>query len=179
MAEGTAQADDMLLVRRAQAGDCRAFEQLYRLYVNRVYGLCLRMTGQHSLAEELAQEAFIRAWEKLDSFRGESAFFSWLYRLTFNVVLGDKRSRARRESRVVETEDLGALPNPAQGHSPGLRADLEAAIASLPPGAREVFILHDIEGYKHEEIAEIAGIAPGTSKAHLHRARRLLREQLQ
>ena len=177
--EDTAQLDDLLTVRRAQGGDRRAFEQLYRLHVNRVYGLCLRMTGQHTQAEELTQEAFIRAWERLDSFRGESAFFSWLYRLTFNVVLGDKRSRQRREARVVETEDLEALAHPAQGQRPGLRVDLEAAIATLPPGAREVFILHDVEGYKHEEIAAIAGIAQGTSKAHLHRARRLLREQLQ
>ena len=178
MTESTAQIDDLLVVRRAQAGDKRAFEQLYRLHVNRVYGLCLRMSGQHTLAEELTQEAFIRAWERLDSFRGESAFFSWLYRLTFNVVLGDKRSRSRREARQVETDDLESLPHQAAAAKPGLRADLEAAIATLPPGAREVFILHDVEGYKHEEIAGIAGIAPGTSKAHLHRARRLLREQL-
>ena len=177
--ENTAQMDDLLTVRRAQGGDRRAFEQLYRLHVNRVYGLCLRMTGQHSQAEELTQEAFIRAWERLDSFRGESAFFSWLYRLTFNVVLGDKRSRQRREARVAGTEDLEAIAHPAQRQRPGLRVDLEEAIATLPPGAREVFILHDVEGYKHEEIAEIVGIAQGTSKAHLHRARRLLREQLQ
>lgn len=177
--QDSVQTDDMLLVRRAQGGDRRAFEQLYRLHVNRVYGLCLRMTGQHTQAEDLTQEAFIRAWERLESFRGESQFFSWLYRLTFNVVLGDKRSRSRRESRMVETEDLSTLPHPASGQKPGLRADLEAAIATLPPGAREVFLLHDVEGYKHEEIADIAGIAPGTSKAHLHRARRLLREQLQ
>ncbi|MDZ4860109.1 MAG: RNA polymerase sigma factor [Candidatus Hydrogenedentes bacterium] len=179
VAPETAQTtDDGLLVRRAQDGDRRAFEQLYRLHVNRVYGLCLRMTGQHTLAEDLTQDAFIRAWERLDSFRGESAFYSWLYRLTFNVVLGDKRSTARREARVVGSEDLEALPQPVSGHTPGLRADLEAAIATLPPGAREVFLLHDVEGYKHEEIAAIVGIAAGTSKAHLHRARRLLREQL-
>ena len=179
VAENTAELDDGMMVRRAQGGDRRAFEQLYRLHVNRVYGLCLRMTGQHTLAEEVTQEAFIRAWEKLDSFRGDSQFFSWLYRLTFNVVLGDKRSQQRREARVVGTDDLESLGHAAPVQRPGLRADLEAAIATLPPGAREVFILHDVEGYKHEEIAEIAGIAQGTSKAHLHRARRLLREQLQ
>lgn len=172
--------DDMLLVRRAQDGDRRAFEQLYRLHVNRVYGLCLRMCGQHTLAEDLTQEAFIRAWEKLGSFRGDSAFYSWLYRLTFNVVLGDKRSQARRTARVVEREDLSDLPHTDDDHRrPGLRVDLEAAIATLPPGAKQVFILHDVEGYKHEEIAEITGLATGTSKAHLHRARKLLREQLQ
>lgn len=172
--------DDMLLVRRAQDGDRRAFEELYRLHVNRVYGLCLRMCGQRTLAEDLTQEAFIRAWEKLGSFRGDSAFYSWLYRLTFNVVLGDKRSQARRNARVVEREDLSDLPHADGDHRrPGLRVDLEAAIATLPPGAKQVFILHDVEGYKHEEIAEMTGLATGTSKAHLHRARKLLREQLQ
>lgn len=177
--EAASQPDDSLLVHRARDGDRKAFEQLYRLHINRVYGLCLRMTGQHSLAEDLAQEAFIRAWERLDTFRGESAFFSWLYRLTFNVVLGDQRSRQRRSARVVALEDLASLPQPAAERRSGLRADLEAAIAALPPGAREVFVLHDVEGYKHEEIAKMTGIATGTSKAHLHRARRLLREQLQ
>ncbi len=172
--------DDLLLVRRAQGGDRRAFEELYRLHVNRVYGLCLRMSGQRTLAEDLTQEAFIRAWEKLGTFRGDSAFFSWLYRLTFNVVLGDRRSQARRTARIVEKEDLSDLPQPAGDHRrPGLRVDLEAAIATLPPGARQVFVLHDVEGYKHEEIAEMTGLAAGTSKAHLHRARKLLREQLQ
>jgi len=177
--QDTVQNDDELLVRRAQSGDRRAFEQLYRLHVNRVYGLCLRMTGQHTQAEELTQEAFIRAWEKLDSFRGDSAFYSWLYRLTFNVVLGDKRSQTRREARVIGTDDLESIPQPATGQRPGLRADLEAAIATLPPGAREVFLLHDVEGYKHEEISEIVGIAAGGAREDLHRARRLLREQLQ
>ncbi len=176
----TTAPDDMLLVRRAQGGDRRAFEELYRLYVNRVYGLCLRMCGQQTLAEDLTQDAFIRAWEKLGSFRGDSAFFSWLYRLTFNVVLGDKRSQSRRLARVVEREDLADLPHSdGDHHRAGLRVDLEAAIATLPPGARQVFILHDVEGYKHDEIAKITGLAPGTSKAHLHRARKLLREQLQ
>jgi len=170
----------MLLVRRAQGGDRRAFEELYRLHVNRIYGLCLRMCGQRTLAEDLAQEAFIRAWEKLGSFRGDSAFFSWLYRLTVNVVLGDRRSQARRTARMVEKEDLSDLPQPGGSqHRAGLRVDLEAAIAALPPGARQVFILHDVEGYKHEEIAELMGLATGTSKAHLHRARKLMREQLQ
>jgi RNA polymerase sigma-70 factor (ECF subfamily) len=170
----------MLLVRRAQGGDRRAFEELYRLHVNRVYGLCLRMCGQRTLAEDLTQDAFVRAWEKLGSFRGDSAFFSWLYRLTFNVVLGDKRSQARRTAHVVEHEDLSDLPHTDGSHrTPGLRVDLEAAIATLPPGARQVFILHDIEGYKHDEIAAMTGLATGTSKAHLHRARKLLREQLQ
>ncbi|MBM3288972.1 MAG: sigma-70 family RNA polymerase sigma factor, partial [Candidatus Hydrogenedentes bacterium] len=130
--ESAVQFDDALMVRRAQGGDRRAFEQLYRLHVNRVYGLCLRMTGQHTLAEELTQEAFIRAWERLESFRGDSQFFSWLYRLTFNVVLGDKRSQQRREARVTATDDLDSLGHAAQGQRPGLRADLDAAIAALP-----------------------------------------------
>lgn len=172
--------DDMLLVRQAQDGDRKAFEQLYRLHVGRVHGLCLRLCGQRSLAEDLTQEAFIRAWEKLGSFRGESAFYSWLYRLTFNVVLGNQRSRLRRESRETSVESLAELPGETGEHRcAGLRADLEAAIATLPPGARQVFVLHDVEGYKHGEIAEMTGLATGSSKAHLHRARKMLRERLQ
>jgi RNA polymerase sigma-70 factor (ECF subfamily) len=137
------------------------------------------MCGQRALAEELTQDAFVRAWERIGSFRGESAFFSWLYRLTVNVVLGDHRSRSRRQARVVEVDDLANVPRASAGRPAGLSVDLEEAIAKLPPGAREIFVLHDVEGYKHEEIAEMTGLATGTSKAHLHRARRLLREHLE
>jgi RNA polymerase sigma-70 factor (ECF subfamily) len=170
-------ANDTFLVRRAQAGDTAAFEGLYRVHVGRVYALCLRLTGDRMSAEELTQDAFVRAWERLDTFRGESAFFSWLYRLTVNVVLGERRANRRYTLRFVSVDDEpahSAAPRPA-----GLRMDLDQAIAALPPGAREVFVLHDVEGYKHEEIAGMTGLAAGTSKAHLHRARRLLREHLQ
>ncbi len=171
--------DETLLVRRAQAGDVTAFEALYRAHLGRIHALCLRMTGDRATAEDLTQEAFIRAWQRLDSFRGDSAFYSWIYRLAVNVVLGDFRVKKRLAERVANSEDVSDLPLAALDRPAGLRMDLEQAIATLPPGAREIFVLHDVEGYKHEEIAEITGLATGTSKAHLHRARRLLREQLQ
>jgi RNA polymerase sigma-70 factor (ECF subfamily) len=166
------------LVRRAQEGDVGAFEQLYRDHVGRVFALCLRLAGDASLAEELAQEAFVRAWQKLGSFRGESAFSSWLYTLTVNTALSERRSRRRRTSRIVATDDLSAFDRPGRPPGPEHGFDLEKALDRLPPGARAVLVLHDVEGYKHQEIAEMTGIAAGTSKAQLHRARRLLREAL-
>lgn len=173
------QADLRDLIHRAQQGDQAAFEALYRAHVGRVYALCLRLTADRVRAEELTQDAFVRAWERLASFRGESAFSSWLYRLTVNVVFLGERAGRRRALRVFTTADPAALERP--GDTPGTAAiqlDLERAIAALPPGAREVFVLHDVEGYRHHEIAELTGIAVGTSKAQLFRARRLLREAL-
>jgi RNA polymerase sigma-70 factor (ECF subfamily) len=166
------------LVRRAQAGDGAAFEILYRENVRRVYALSCRMTGSADLAEELTQEVFVRAWRRLASFRGESAFASWLFPLTVNVVYSEGRARRRREARVQASEDLDALGATARAETPAERLDLEKALRRLPEGAREVFVLHDAYGYKHEEIASMTGIATGTSKAQLHRARRLLREEL-
>jgi len=169
------------LVRRAQAGDKVAFEQLYRDNVGRVYALCFRMAGTADLAEELAQDVFVRAWQKLGSFRGESAFSSWLHPLTVNVALSERRSRRRRVARVMTTDDLTEFERPGpptRSDGPESGFDLERALATLPPGARAVFVLHDVEGYKHEEIARLTGVATGTSKAQLHRARRLLREVL-
>jgi RNA polymerase sigma-70 factor (ECF subfamily) len=169
------------LVRRAQAGDRVAFEQLYRDNVGRVYALCYRMAGTADLAEELAQDVFVRAWQKLGSFRGESAFSSWLHPLTVNVALSERRSRRRRVARVMTTDDLTEFERPGpptRSDGPEAGFDLERALATLPPGARAVFVLHDVEGYKHAEIAERTGVATGTSKAQLHRARRLLREAL-
>lgn len=174
-------AGERELVRQAQAGDIAAFERLYRENVGRVYGLCLRLSSDPSLAEELTQDAFVRAWERLGSFRGESAFFSWLYPLAVNVALSERRARRRRTARVMPTDDLTPFEKPpdVRADGPELGLDLERAMATLPPGARAVFVLHDIEGRKHEEIAELTGVATGTSKAQLHRARRLLREALE
>ena len=166
------------VITRAQSGDERAFERLYRENLSRVYALCLRMTGDRIDAEELTQEAFVRAWQKIGSFRGESAFSTWLHRLTVNLVLTEFRSRARRRERVALSDDLTALDAPARNEAPRERVDLESAIAALPEGARHVFVLYEIEGYKHEEIASMMGIASGTTKAQLHRARKLLRESL-
>lgn len=165
------------LVRRAQGGDRGAFEALYRAAVGRVYALCLRMTGDRASAEELTQEAFVRAWRKLGTFRGEAAFTTWMHRLAVNVVLGARRSGARRPE--VSSEDEPAAAEPAAPATAGVEAiDLERAIARLPHRARQVFVLHEVEGYRHDEIAAMAGMAVGTSKAHLNRARRLLREAL-
>jgi len=170
--------DESILVRRAHEGAVGAFEALYRANVGRVYALCLRMCGRRDLAEELAQEAFVRAWRNLGSFRGDSAFSTWLHRLTVNVVLGHHRSRVRREARESPSDAIGAVAEVAPASEPGVSVDLERAIAGLPVGARRVFVLHDVEGYRHEEIGQLLGIAVGTSKAQLHRARRLLREAL-
>ena len=167
------------VVRAAQGGDRSAFEELYKENLRRVYALAYRLTGNPSDAEELTQEAFIRAWQKLPSFRGDSAFSSWMHPLTINAAYSEKRAKGRREARVMPVEDLTPFDGGAPGATPGLGVDLERALAELPEGARQVFVLHDVYGYKHEEIGALIGVAVGTSKAQLHRARRLLREVLQ
>ena len=164
------------LLPRARAGDRDAFDGLYALTVARVYGLCLRMSGSTGEAERLTQDTYVRAWTKLDSFRGDAEFGTWLHRVAVNVVLQDRRSAQRRLERV---EYADALDAPARAAEPGLRLDLERAIAALPPGARAALVLHDVEGYKHEEIARMTGSAVGTIKAQLHRARRLVRRALE
>ncbi|MDX1503490.1 MAG: RNA polymerase sigma factor [Thermoanaerobaculia bacterium] len=171
-------ADERELARRAAGGDVEAFERLFRAHQGRIYGLCLRMTGDVGRAEDLTQEAFLRAWRKLGSFRAESAFGSWLHRLTVNVVLSALRRRPARELRLADPEGAEAETVTPQPPDTARRLDLERAIAALPERARLVFLLHDVEGYRHREIAEAAGMAEGSSKAHLHRARRLLREAL-
>lgn len=165
-------------VARARGGDPDAFEALYRMHVGRVHALALRLTGDGQAAAELTQDTFVRAWEALGSFRGESAFASWLHRLAVNAFLGDRRRTLRRERRVAPAADPGALERPGDSDGPGGQVDLERAIAALPERARLVFVLHDIEGYQHGEIAGMTGVAEGTSKAQLFRARRLLREAL-
>jgi RNA polymerase sigma-70 factor, ECF subfamily len=169
---------DGSLVALARAGDAGAFERLYRENVSRVYALCLRLSGDVARAEELTQDVFVRAWEKLSTFRGESAFSTWLHRLTVNLVLGERRSEGRRRNHLsaqpVDEMELAA-PRTA---APGTVMDLEYAIQGLPPAARTVFVMHEIEGYAHEEIARLTGRAEGTCKALLHRARKQLREVL-
>ncbi len=167
------------LVRRAQAGDVPAFEQLYRENVRRIYATCLRLCGDVTRAEELTQDAFVRAWEKLPGFRGDSAFSSWLHPLAVNLALTQRRARLRYEARVTSTDDVAAYERPRAGSATEAGLDVQRALDVLPPGARAVFVLHDVEGYKHGEIAELTGVATGTSKAQLHRARRLMREALQ
>jgi RNA polymerase sigma-70 factor (ECF subfamily) len=171
------QAHEREVVARAQAGDVTAFEELYRRNAGRVYGLCLRLSGDATQAQELAQDVFVRAWQRLSSFRGESAFFSWLYTLTVNHAFSEGRSRRRRLARITTTDDLTPYERP-HAPRPETAVDLERAIAGLPAGARAVFVLHDVHGFKHEEIGGMLGVATGTCKAQLHRARRLLREAL-
>ncbi|HEX4931935.1 MAG TPA: sigma-70 family RNA polymerase sigma factor [Gemmatimonadaceae bacterium] len=166
-------------VALATAGDRDAFERLYRANVGRVFSLCARMVADRTRAEELTQDVFVRAWEKLHLFRGESAFSTWLHRLAVNVVLSSRKRDAQRWSRFEDDEDGSAVDGVAVlPPAPGEMMDLEAAIATLPPGARRVFVLHDVEGFKHEEIAEQLGVTTGATKAQLHRARMLLRERL-
>jgi len=166
-------------VRAAREGDRAAFEGLYREHVGRVYGLCLRMTGNAHEAEALAQETFVRAWQRLGDFRGESAFGTWLHHVAVSVVLTSRRATLRRLRRVETTDDLARVDGPDPVRSaPDARVDLERAIAHLPEGARLVFVLFDVEGYSHAEIAQTLGIAQNTSKAQLHRARGLLQEWL-
>ena len=143
-----------------------------------MYALCLRLTGDAGAAAERTQDVFVRAWDKLRSFRGESAFSSWLHRLAVNVVMQERRATMRREQRVTPMAAPETLERGGREPMIGLNIDLERAIADLPEGAREVFVLFDIEGYSHAEIADLAGIAEGTSKAQLFRARHLLREKL-
>jgi len=179
-AVSTQHDDESRLVELARSGDSAAFEKLYRSHRDRIYALLWRICGgDAALAEDLLQEAFIRAWQKLYSFRGESRFATWLHRLSANVALGDRRIRLRRVGREVPLDD--AAERTAIGDRDVFadkRMDLEKAIARLPESARTVLILYDIEGYRHAEIAEITGIAEGSSKAQLHRARKLIREVL-
>ena len=191
--DADARLHDARLIERARAGDVDAFEHVYRQEVGRVFALCLRMSGDAGRARELTQSVFVRAWDRLASFRGESQLSSWLHRIAVNEVLTEARTDRRRRARVVlagdesldrATGDPGApasaptyqgVTRPVDTES---KIDLERAIAGLPPGARTVFVLHDIEGYKHEEISKMTGSAEGTLRAQLHRARKLLMEAL-
>jgi len=169
--------DETALVARAQSGDTRAFEALYREHVDRVYGLCLRMTGNVGEAEDCAQEAFIQAWKKLARFRGDSAFGTWMHRIAVNAVLGRIRKSKREQDRIQAVAEMTTSPA-SIGDSGELR-DLSDAIDRLPEGARHVFVLNAVYGYSHEESSDMLGVAVGTTKAQLHRARRLLAQQLE
>jgi RNA polymerase sigma-70 factor (ECF subfamily) len=161
---------------RAAGGDFRAFERLYRAHVNRVHALARRMLNPDE-ANEATQDVFVRAWQKIGSFRGEAAFGTWLHRLAVNVLLGRRQVlKLERERHLGDDSALELLP--ARVQRADLSMDFEAALILLPPGARQVFVLHDVEGYRHEEIAGLLGVTTGTTKAQLHRARMLLRGHL-
>jgi len=167
-------ADDAALAAR---GDARAFERLYQTHLPRVHSLVRRMAGGRD-TDELTQDVFVRAWQKLGTFRGDSAFGTWLHRLAVNVVIERFRTEALRRQRLHDGEDVfETLPAPVL-RSGDLSMDFEAALEKLPDGAREIFVLHDVEGYKHHEIGTLLEISPGTSKAQLHRARMMLRRHL-
>lgn len=174
--------DEPVVVARAREGDVAAFESLYHATAGRVFAVCLRMTGDRARARELTHDVFVRAWERLPGFRGEASFATWLHRVAVNEVLEQSRGERRRLARVslVEDEDDVAAERgaPSVAGDPDARIDLERAIALLPPNARRVFVLHDVDGYRHGEIARVMAIAEGTVRAHLHRARRLLMEML-
>jgi len=170
----------------AVSGDERAFTRLYDRHVAAVFAFCVGLTGDRESARELAHDTFVRAWEKLESFRGESAFGTWLHRIAVNLLLHEARTARRRALRVALESDLFTGTGPSaldsathQLAEPEVRMDIEAALTRLPAGARAVFVLHDVGGYTHAEIAQQLGIAEGTSKAHLFRARRLLRGMLE
>ena len=163
-------------VALAARGDSSAFERLYRTHVTRIHGLTRRMLGSH-MADEVTQDIFVRTWQKLGQFRGESAFSTWLHRLALNVVIERRRAFAVQRGRM--TDDPAALDHVAVAPARAdLRVDFEAAIGQLPAGARAIFVLHDVEGHKHREIAGLLGITSGTSKRQLHRARMLMRKHL-
>lgn len=174
----TAPADDeRSLVAAAARGEVAAFETLYRRHAARVHGVIARLVGNGPRAEDLTQDAFVRAWQALPAFRYESALGTWLHRLAVNTALMDLRGRrGRLEEGEDALESVGVADS--AGHRTALRLDLERAVASLPPGARAVLVLYDVEGWTHEEIAAELGIAVGSSKAQLHRARQLLRARL-
>ena len=169
-------ADEAGWIEQAQRSDRQAFESLYRMHVDKVYGLCLRMTGNVSEAEDCTQDAFIQAWNKIGMFRGDSAFATWLHRIAVNTVLGRFRSNKREQDRIQAVSDSETASFVAD--DTGELRDLSDAINRLPSGARHVFVLHAVYGYSHDETGTMLGIATGTSKAQYHRARRLLCQQL-
>jgi RNA polymerase sigma-70 factor (ECF subfamily) len=167
---------DLLDARLASEGDTRAFERLYRRHVPRVHGLARRMVGWEE-ADELTQDVFVRAWERLETFRGEAAFGTWIHRVAINVMLARQEVRKRDRGRF-EDDEAGLETTPVAPREVESSLDVETALRNLPEGARRVFVLHDMEGYKHHEIAEMLEITTGTSKSQLHRARMLMRDQL-
>jgi len=174
--ESEAAGDDASDVAAAAGGDVRAFERVYRRHVPRIHSTAVRMLGAEE-ADDATQDVFVRAWQRLGQFRGDSAFGTWLFRLAVNVMLSRREVVATRHRRHVEdAEVINTLSSPSG--SPELSMDFEAAMQRLPPGMRQIFVLHDIEGYKHDEIAEMLGIAQGTSKSQLHRVRMVLRRYL-
>ena len=174
--ESEAAGEDASDVAAAASGDVRAFERVYRRHVARIHTTAARMLGTEE-ADDATQDVFVRVWQRLGQFRGESAFGTWLFRLAINVFLSRREAVVRRAARHVD--DAARIDTlPTRSGAPELAMDFETAMQRLPPGMRQIFVLHDIEGYKHEEIAAMLGIAQGTSKSQLHRVRMALRKYL-
>ncbi len=169
--------DDVAL---AAQGDTQAFERVYHAHLGRVFNLARRMAGPEA-ADEVAQDVFVRVWQKLHTFRGESSFATWLHRLAVNVIVERFRALGTARDRFLADSEETLERLPGSGLAPlryDSRIDLDAALKRLPPGARTVFVLHDVEGYRHDEIGKILGVSVGTSKSQLHRARMTLRTHL-
>ena len=181
-AAGSGQADELALVERCRAGDLAAFEAIYRAHSGRLYSVACRVLGNPTDAEDMLQEIFLAAHRKLETFRGESALGTWLYRLAMNLCLDHLRSRAARSGQLTDAlDDEYGLDDTGSRHLAErtiARMDLERAMAQLPAGCRTAFVLHDVEGLEHREVAEILGIAEGTSKSQVHKARLRLRAML-
>lgn len=172
------QLSDAALVAAARRGDARAFERLYRMHSGRVFGLCLRMTRRHDVAEDCTQLTFVRAWRRLSAFEGRSAFGTWLHRIAVNEVLTHGRNHGTRSES--DDDAVANASDDARGRDvdAGDVMDMERALATLPEGSRHVVVLQAVYGYSHEEVADMLGVAVGTCKAQLHRGRKLLRERL-
>jgi RNA polymerase sigma-70 factor (ECF subfamily) len=176
--EQTGRADaDAVDATLAASGDASAFERLYRAHVGRIHSLVRRMLSDQDV-DDVAQDIFVRAWQKLGTFRGEAAFGTWLHRLAINVILGRRETLGLRRQRYHEG-DAVLETVPARKAQVEMTMDFETAMEQLPDGARQIFVLHDVEGYRHEEIAAMLGLATGTSKSQLHRARMTLRRHLE
>jgi RNA polymerase sigma-70 factor, ECF subfamily len=171
------EASEAADIALAASGDSRAYERIYRRHVARIHSLVRRMVGGEADADEVTQDVFVRAWDRLGTYRGEAAFSTWLHRLAVNVVLNWRKSAARTRHRFDDGASVDVVPT--RRDAAAERMDLEDAIAMLPPGARQVFVLHDVEGYQHAEIAGLLSVTEGTTKAQLHRARMLLRGYLE
>ena len=177
--EAPAAGGDATLVARVRRGDVDAFEALYKAHAGRIHALCLRLTADPAQARELTQDVFVKAWEALPEFRGDASMTTWLHRIAVNAMLMERRRSRRRDARVsLADDDADDASAARQGSTapPDVASaiDLERAVATLPPGVRRAFVLHDVEGYSHDEIADMTGLAAGTIRAQLHRARQLL-----
>ena len=181
-ASAAPRAEDMALVARCRSGDLAAFEELYRAHAGRLFSVACRMLGNPTDAEDLLQDIFLSAHRKLDGFRGESALGTWLYRLATNHCLDYLRSRTARMNQVTDALDddplYGVVGSRGLAEQTVTRMDLERALAKLPDGCRAAFVLHDVEGLEHREVAQALGIAEGTSKSQVHKARQRLRALL-